>query len=157
MTDDLTLNPLVRSGARMSGGAGKSERHFLDFVINGRSLWKAAGKRYDNVSILCAEFQIEETTREVDRLLLRAEADIPNGRRSLFVCAECGDLGCGAITALVVRDHSSVIWKGFGRENNYENEVELGPFRNIGPFAFDAAQYQRVLMEGLDRLKSIRP
>ena len=156
MADDLTLSPLVRSGVRMSAGARKSERHFLDFVVNGRSLWQAVGEGNDTVSILCAEFVMDETIAALERLLLQREADIPSGRRSLFVCAECGDLGCGAITALMVKDGNSILWKDLGRENNYEKEVEVGPFRNIGPFAFDAARYQYVLLEGLQHLESMR-
>jgi hypothetical protein len=45
---------------------------------------------------ICAGFVESETLKAVDRLLLMSDADFPNDRRSLFVCAECGDLGCGA-------------------------------------------------------------
>jgi hypothetical protein len=56
----------------------------------------------------------------VDRLLLTSEADFPNERRSLFVCAECGDLGCGAVTLSVTRVGGKVVWSDFGYENTYE-------------------------------------
>jgi hypothetical protein len=54
------------------------------------------------VSVVCVEFAENATANAISRLLLSEKADLPNGRRSFFVCSECGDLGCGAITAVVV-------------------------------------------------------
>jgi len=95
----LELTPLIREGTQNANGTSKSERHFLDFVVDGQSLWEALGERHDMVSILWAECSADETAKAVGRLLLNEKADLPNDRRSFFVCSECGDLGCGAITA----------------------------------------------------------
>jgi hypothetical protein len=103
MNSILKLAPLIREGTQCANGTSKSERHFLDFVVDGESLWEALGERHGMVSILCAEYSADETAKAVGRLILNEKADLPNDRRSLFVCSECGDLGCGAITA-VVRD-----------------------------------------------------
>ena len=53
----------------------------------------------------------------IARLLLEAPADFPNERRALLVCAECGDLGCGAYSALICRDGDVITWSDFGFEN----------------------------------------
>lgn len=156
MADQLTLAPLIRAGADLGDGVRRAERHFLDFVVNGQSLWHAIGKRLDSVSVLCAEYVPAETRKAVNSLLLAEPAEIPNGRRCIFICAECGDLGCGAITAVVNREGNSIIWKEFGYENNYEPEVDLEKYARVGPFAFDAAEYEKVLSEGLERLKEMR-
>jgi hypothetical protein len=156
MADRLTLHPLIRISERTQIGAYKSERHFLDFVVNGESLWEAIGKRRDTVSVLCAEYLLEETIKAVNPLLLTEETNVPNDRRCLFICSECGDLGCGAITLAVRREGDTVLWTNFGHENNYESEIEFDEYKGVGPFRFDAADYEGTLREGIDRLKTIK-
>jgi hypothetical protein len=156
MADRLTLHPLVRVGEQTSIGTDKAERHFLDFVINGESLWEAVGKHHDTVSILCSEFLLKETIEDVNRLLLKGKANAPNDRRSLFICSECGDLGCGAITLSVVREGDMVVWKNFAYENNYEPEIDFRQYENVGPYQFDAADYEKTLREGIDTLKTAK-
>lgn len=153
MADLLKLFPAVRVGVKFSDGAYKSERHFLDFVVNGTSLWERVGKRHDMVTVLCREFAIDETRKAVHRLLLKEKADFPDDRRSLFICSECGDLGCGAISLIVMKEGNSIIWKAFGYENTYERDVKLIDYAEVGPFAFDAVPYELLLLEAIDRLR----
>jgi hypothetical protein len=153
MADLLKLFPAVRAGVKLSGGTYKSERHFLDFAVNGSSLWERVGKRHDMVTVLCREFALEETRKAVHRLLLIEKADFPHERRSLFVCSECGDLGCGAISTVIAREGNSIIWKEFGYEDTYESDVRLSDYAEVGPFAFDAASYELLFSEVIDRLQ----
>ena len=148
----LELKPLVRAGVQCANGTFKSVRHFLDFVVDGQSLWEALGKSRDTVSILCVEYSAEETAKAVGRLLLREKAYLPNDRRSLFVCSECGDLGCGSITAVVEKQSETITWKAFGYENTYEDKIWFDEYSTVGPFAFSATAYERTLMQGLDLL-----
>src|ERR1700676_94227 len=149
----LELAPLIRAAAQYTDGASKSERHFLDFVVDGQSLWEALAKRHDKVSVLCVEYPEKETANAISRLLLSEKADFPNGRRSFFVCSECGDLGCGAITALVEREGETIKWKAFGYENTYEDNISLDPYSTVGPFTFDATAYERTLAQAMDLLQ----
>src|SRR5271163_5354310 len=119
MASLLELAPATRVGVKYPDGCSKSERHFLDFVIDGQSLWRKIGKPIDSVSVICYEYVRDETIKAVNRLLLSEDAVIPDDRRSLFICSECGDVGCGAITALVVREGHSIVWKDFGYQNDY--------------------------------------
>jgi hypothetical protein len=151
MHSQLELVSLVRAGVKFAGGGSKSERHFLDFVVDGQSLWHTLGKRHDTVSVLCAEFIPDETSKSVGHLLLKERTYPSNGRCSLFVCAECGDLGCGAITVLVERTAGTFIWKAFGYENTYE-QIRLDDYDSFGPYTFDAANYERILTHGLSLL-----
>jgi len=149
----LELTPLIRPGTRNANGTFKSERHFIDFVVDGQSLWKALGERHDMVSILCAEYSADETAKAVGRLLLNEKADLPNDRRSFFVCSECGALGCGAITAVVERQGDTITWKAFGYENTYEDKILLDAYSTVGPFMFDATTYERTLVQAMDLLR----
>jgi hypothetical protein len=85
-------------------------------------------------------------------LLLTEKADLPNNRRSLFICSECGDLGCGAITAAVVKERDTITWKDFGYENNYEDAVLLEKYKSLGPFTFKTEQYEGTLLQAIERL-----
>lgn len=149
----LELAPLTRAGVKHANGTFKSERHFLDFVVNGQSLWEALGKRHDMVSILCSEYVAAETAKAVNRLLLREDADLPNDRRSLFVCSECGDVGCGAITIVVAKLDATITWNAFGYENSYEEKVALDEYGAVGPFTFNATTYRQTLLEAMDRYR----
>lgn len=152
----LELVPATRIGVKLPGGVSKSERHFFDFVINGQSLWKEVGKPKDMVSVLCSEYAREETIKAANRLLLTEDAVIPDDRRSLFICSECGDIGCGAVTALVVRESSSIVWKHLGYENNYEENVQFDDYRQTGPYTFEFARYERALREAIESLEALR-
>jgi len=153
----LELVPATRIGVKLPGGVYKSERHFFDFVVNGHSLWEEVGKPKDMVSVFCYEYAREETIKAANRLLLTEKAVIPNDRRSLFICSECGDFGCGAVTALVIREDSSIVWKDFGYENSYEDNVLLDDYRQIGPYSFDFAHYERALRQAIESLDALRP
>jgi len=148
----LELKPLIRAGVKNTDGTFKSERHFLDFVVDGQTLWEVVGKKRDQVSILCAEHSAEETARAVGRLLLREKACPPNGRCSLFVCSECGDLGCGTITAVVGRQGETITWEAFGYENTYEDKIWLDEYSSVGTFTFEATAYESILLQGMNLL-----
>jgi len=84
-----------------------AEIWFLDFVLDGKSLFETLGAP-DLVSCLAWFPAIDAVAKDVDRLLLRAPADFPNDRRSLYVCPACGDIGCGAVT-VVITEHDDKI------------------------------------------------
>lgn len=153
MDTDLELVPATRAGVKRLDGTCKSQRHFFDFVLNGESLWERIGKPRDTVSILCVEYAIEETVRAVNRLLLLEKADLPNDRRSLFICSECGDIACGAITLVVRKVSDSIVWEKFGYENTYEEEVLLDDYIGVGPFTFNAAAYERTLLQAVEKVR----
>jgi len=155
MIATVSFVPVLRPGEKYKDGRYKSSRRFLDVVIDGDSLWQSLGKPRDMVSVLCLDFALPESLQAVDRLLLKSEADLPNNRRSLFVCAECGDLGCGAVTLSVRRAGGvKVIWSDFGRENNHEEKVWRDEYRDVGPFEFDASQYEQAFADATKQLKA---
>jgi hypothetical protein len=142
----MKTNSLQLSPKRRPGGIGVTERDYLDFVIDGLSMSEHLGG--DRVSCL-GWFVAPENARAVRRLLLDEPADFPNDRRSLYVCPECGDLGCGAVSVVIESVENQIVWRDFGYENNYENIVRSDSYRNLGPFVFDAAEYERVIRGAL--------
>lgn len=123
------------------GGLGRTKRRFLDFVIDGVPL----SSRF-NVDFITpfGWLDTDEQQACIDRLLGKSAPDMPNGRTALYICPECGDLGCGAVTVLVQRNYDVIIWKHFGFENDYEDVVHTEGFQNIGPYTFDANEYNNL-------------
>lgn len=131
-----------------SGGGGRTERRFLDFVIDGVAL----SSRF-NADFISPFGWVDANEQEasIERLLRKSPPDLAHGRTTLYICPECGDLGCGAITVLIERGPGVVVWKNFGVQNNYDDVVHSDGFENIGPFTFDGRQYHE-LFEQIRRL-----
>jgi hypothetical protein len=123
----------------------QTPRTFLDFCIDGRSLYDSLES--DCVSGVADKQPVSVSIEFLQRLSLATQADFPNNRRSLYVCAECGDLGCGAVSIVVTAKEGVVVWEDFGFETNYENKVIRKGYESIGPFRFNAYEYAAVLEE----------
>jgi len=154
MSSTLALTAEVRTGGAVSARGLRSDRHFLEFVVGGERLGRLVGPflGYDDatedyVSVLVSDWPTEAALEDLDRLLGAAPEPSLGGRTAMYVCAECGDLGCGAVTAVIEFDAEHVVWRDFGYQNNYEPFDEDATFAGTGPFTFDRAAYTRVLEE----------
>ncbi len=124
------------------GGGGRTERRYLDFVIDGVSLCS----RFDADFIPpLGWFTVEAQLAMIERLRRKLPPDLAHDRTSLCICPECGDLGCGAISVSVEGGAGVVEWKDFGIQNNYEDAIHRQGFEGIGPFTFDGARYHALL------------
>jgi hypothetical protein len=130
---------------RREGGGGRTQRDFLDFVVDGRPLSELVG---DYVSCL-GWFSPEENAKAVRRLLLREPPDLPNNRNTLYICPECADIGCGALSLVVERVGDNFIWRDFGYENNYEGVIHTEGYKEVGPFTFDRGEYSEAIRQAL--------
>lgn len=131
---------------RRAGGGGRTQRDYLDFVVDDQSLSSVVG---DQISCL-GWLAPDENAKAARRLLLEEPADLPDNRRALYLCPECGDIDCGAVTLVVERDGGKIIWRDFGYENNYEGVVHPEGFEEVGPFAFDRGEYERVIKQAVE-------
>ena len=57
----------------------------------------------------------------------------------IYVCPECGDIDCGAITAVIKDYGDRIIWSDFGYETNYGGLTE--PYDQMEQIEFDRASY----------------
>src|SRR5215203_3471935 len=138
---------VVKWTDREIGGA-QTPRRFLDFVIDGESLYEKLG---DLISPL-GWGNNDEERKAIDRFLRKSEPDLPNNRTSIYVCPECGDLGCGAISAVIEGDGDNIVWRDFGYENNYDEYVNLEDYRDVGPFTFNATEYSHLFSSALNTM-----
>lgn len=145
--EEKSISSITLKWQERSGGRGRTATKFLDFVIDGASLREKIGG--DLAS--CLGWLVPTANEKaVNRILLNEPADFPDNRRSLYVCPECGDLGCGAVSALVERVQDKVIWRDFGYQNNYESGVSFEGFEALGPIIFDATEYESAIRQALD-------
>ena len=128
--------------ARRLGGGGKSERLYYDFAINGRPLRELVEPR-DFIGLFgWLDRSLE--LRFFERLLLREPSELPSGRVLIYICPECGDVGCGAVTARITKYDDSFAWTEFAFENNYEPGL-VESYPHVRDFVFHKSEYYRAL------------
>lgn len=117
------------------------KHHFLDFVIEGRSLRDVVGEP-DMVTPLSRPW-VEEVPTEIGRLLGEGEtAYLPTGRVALLLCAVDGDVGCGALTARLRPSETHVVWMDW----LWESDHGARPVEQLSdPVLFDRSTYESQL------------
>ena len=130
---------------RREGGGGRTQRDYFDFVVDGASLSEMFG---GDLASCLGWFVPERNAQAVYRLLLKEPADLPNNRRSLYVCPECGELDCGAISAVIERVGEKVIWRDFAFQRHYDEVEPIKGHEGIS-FTFDRAQYNQAIKGAL--------
>jgi hypothetical protein len=98
-------------------GVGYSKRRFLDLVVDGVSFYDEIAKRgLDYISFLGWSGMADFERKAIARLLGDAEPDAAEGQCTVYVCPECADIGCGAITVKVERNGDRVSWTNVSYE-----------------------------------------
>lgn len=144
----LSLRTSVRAGE-----SNRARREFLDFDIDGQSLRDALHTRADTpitadlVSVLVTNWPAGFPTEELETLLGQRPGPFPGRRVALYVCPECGDYGCGAVTAVLERDSEEIVWRDLGWQTDYDPAVDLDLYRDLGSYRFDAWAYEACLRD----------
>jgi hypothetical protein len=135
-----------------AGDPRQTRREYLDFVIDGESLGQLTGLG-DPGYIGFLGWMPDDDAYErglLKQLLLEEPSELETGRRLLYMCPECGDVGCGALTAVVRREDDNFIWAEFGVERDWRVEnlpfVDLAGFEEVGPYRFEVSQYRDALL-----------
>ena len=142
---------MPRDRAVDTGSPGQSPRRFLDFEVNGTSLYDALrGYGFDHIGAIWLEPDVEvEADATVAKLLGQAPPDLPPDRVAVYVCPECGDLGCGAITVRVDLGRDEIRWHDWAWQTDYDPEPDRSELAEMPPLSFDRATYE-------ERLRSYR-
>ncbi len=146
---------LYRLGVRdATGHMLKAERNTVDFLVNGISLFSAtrAGS-HDMCGCFSSDYEAcnnarkrHENKRIANIFTFETPAEIHPNRVALFICPECGDFACGAITFQLSRDGNSVLWSRFAYENGYdETQTDFDSYATIGPFEFAFDRYRAAI------------
>ena len=124
------------------------DRTYIDFVINGISLTELLGGVGNNIGKFGWKTNPDFENEEFNDFQLAEKSRIDNGLFSLYVCAECGDEGCGAVMFRIEKTERAVKWDNFVWSNGYpESEDEPDDRINIEPLIFDKNEYEIALTE----------
>lgn len=152
---------------RLTFAPGESRKfglHFWEPVVDGRLLrqlitdvpgdeaadWVVGG---DNVPVLVHSWRVG-LPDDVLVLLGEKPSELANGRIPIWVCAACGDLGCGAVTVAVEWSADTVVWRDFGWDDFNETDLEDDIFS--GSLIFDRKQYEAELRRFVDTFDEVR-
>ncbi|MGY6128302.1 hypothetical protein ACW9YV_23430 (plasmid) [Paraburkholderia strydomiana] len=137
---------LHRPATNSLGGATCIERTSADFLVDHRSLLELLVQRAGGHSDFMGCFvngYAEECQRALTRLLGTPSQSGFQKRVLLYICPECGDVGCGAYSAVVRRDAKSYFWDSFAYQTS---ERDLNVLELLGPFVFEASQYETAVL-----------
>ncbi len=99
----------------------------------------------DLASVLVLDWPIGFPAEDFEMLTGVRPPPLPHGRVPIYICAECGDLGCGAVTATIEQLEDHVYWRDFSYENGYEPFNPEDVFAGVGPFTFERGAYLATL------------
>lgn len=150
----LALEPAVLRRVVHDGNViRRPESHYLDFVVNDRSLTEQIPLARGLVTPINRAWlpTVRDAIAELQGI--RHTDGLTPGRIALYVCGDCGDLGCGAVTATLHVDAYKISWTGFAWDNGYE---PTDPIKG-GPTAihFTAESYAGVLAEAEGRVAGL--
>ncbi len=138
------MNKLQLTKRVREGGGGKTYREWFDFEVDGQSLYELM-KLGDHIG--CLGWGRPEAERiSILQLLRKEKSGIADGRVMLYVCPECGDIECGAVTVKIERFDREIRWHSFRFENNYDDQMtDSDSFKHIELFSFDPTEYWTLL------------
>ena len=118
------------------------ESHYLDFVIDGQPLADQLSVARGMATPLNRAWlpSVERTIWELRGK--RSTDGLDAGRVFLFVCGECGDLACGAVTAALRVGPDTISWSQFAWEDGHEQAEPIEDAPDLLSFA--PADYQEV-------------
>ena len=109
----------IRKGEKLSGVV-RHEVKYIDFLVDNKSIKDSLDQKNDNVGRL-GHGCFGDDNRIIDKHFIKFIPDLKSGRILLYLCPECGDVDCGAITFKLETD-KYIIWKDFGFEVTYYND-----------------------------------
>lgn len=129
-------------------GEFQTARSFLDFQISGVSLYsELVSRNFDYIS--CLGWVGDRYEKEArSRLLGNSPGDMPKGRVAVYVCPECVDPFCGAITTLIQETDTQTIWNELAYDNGMDMDQEIYIHRTLGlgPYRFNKTDYEKIMV-----------
>ena len=120
-------------------------RSFYDVIVDGKSLFDQFVDAHSDLALSIGFYHDSNlNTQIVNEFLKSQKSKLESGRTLLFVCRECGDFGCGAITVEIERKDNSFVWKNFAHESDSFELIE-SDFINFPSIEFDKTEYETKL------------
>lgn len=129
--DEIAIVHVPPTSPRRTAGRG--------FAINGRPL----GALVALGDVVCVFDTVDRARARSAARQLRgaAPSELASGRVPIYVCAECGDLGCGAVTVRVTKLDDCFVWSELSIESYNTATPITWRVRDERDFYFATAHY----------------
>lgn len=151
---ELALKHAIFQRTLYDGNATRRpESHYLDFLIGGHRLAHSLPIGPDMTTLLNRAWLPSVEGSVMELLGRRPTAGLDIGRIFLFVCGECGDLGCGAVTAAIEVGAERTTWSQFAWESGFEpaEPIDDAP----ASITFRTADYEDVFASAYRRVAAL--
>jgi len=135
MKKSLNLNLVKMDTANLDNVTGQ----YWEYFVSGQTL-----KQYLKIprSSAVTPFgwfrNTESERRALRQFRMQQKSSLINSRIELYICAACGDIGCGSVTAQVKDFGNIIVWSEFADAGN---EEEVGEIYDVDPIEFDRTNY----------------
>ena len=138
MKKDLTLRWINRDkgiNVDTSTISGK----YLDFNISGQSLKEYLGITKDSSVTPFGWFlNKNEQSKALKEFRLQTKPHLPDNRIEVYICDECGHIGCGSVTAQIHDKGDKIVWAKFARQHNSD---EVSSLFDVEDLEFERTSY----------------
>jgi hypothetical protein len=135
MQKELKLSWIKRPKNDMENVTGQ----YLDFIVSGESLKKYLGLESDsNVTPFGWFSNKKEEIRALKEFRLQTRSMLVDNRIELYICAACGDIACGSITAKIIDRGDTIIWTDFATQSN---QYEINNLLGVSGIEFERQNY----------------
>jgi hypothetical protein len=116
-------------------------RFCWDYNISGQSLTEYLRLSSTEAVTPLGWFSNKEVqSKALRQLRLQEKSPLVDGRVEIYVCAECGDIGCGSITVIIEDQGDKIIWRDFADQSDPEF---VGKIYKTDHIEFDRQNYFR--------------
>ena len=120
----------------------QSEVSFFDVLIDGNSLYDQFNLDQSRKVCRFGYYRNKQLNMDtINEFLKIKPSELETGRTMLFICRECGDIGCGAITLEIEKTKTAFIWKKFAYENN-SFALDESSYIDHLPIEINRAEYE---------------
>jgi hypothetical protein len=146
--DTLRLVPAIRLGERHGDGSWKTERRFWTLSSTATRFGRRSVGR-----VTASRFLLSTSTLPRTRLCLTQSGSCSENLLTCPTIDASSSFVLSAATSGAARSRyqskattRAIAWRKFGYENNYEPEVNFKGYEGVGPFTFEAADYETTLL-----------
>lgn len=129
----------------------------IDFIVDGQSLFEILqAEKHDLVGAFSPRWG---DIKEIAQVFLKKGKSYPylegrhfDRRVLMYCCAECGDIGCGGITAKIVQEDGFMKWFHFA----YESGSRRRRYQKVGPFYFKPDDYLKTIKTAVSKWYALK-
>jgi hypothetical protein len=135
MKKSLHLNVVSLDKKDMNDVSGQ----YWEYYVSGQSLKEYLGISDNNEVSPFGWFNNKQSQKEsLQQIRMQIRSELINRRVMLYICAACGDIGCGAFTVKIEDKGDIIVWKDFAYTRDKE---EVGELIDVPPLEFDRQVY----------------